>query len=379
MSRSTDPGHFFQTETSLEETARKSQKAGNDNGKPITLPSKILAVEPDPRDIGRIFVAESGGTVRRVVLETGDRRHVYRGPTAPVACLDIAPQRIFAGSWDKLIWSWDLETREVLKKYSGHSDFVKAVLCFTLSSGRELLVSGGADASITVWDVSSGAKLHTLKGHARGVQALAFNPFEDEPLKDAVVIFSGGSEREIRQWRIDSHRAMELEGSEPILEHETSIYKIRFAGEDVWTASADNTARRLVLEKGVWKTDTALVHPDFVRDVVLDDSGRWAITACRDEEVRVWDIATSKLHHTFSGHFEEVTGLALLGHVLVSVSIDCTIRQWSLKPNDLQAAIVAAEEAKGGGAKEEPPKPKSTALITEDEERELAELMEDSD
>jgi hypothetical protein len=92
-------------------------------------------------------------------------------------------------------------------------------------------------------------------------------------------------------------------------------------------------------------------------------------------------VKTGKLHHTFSGHFEEVTGLALLGQTLLSVSIDCTIRQWSLKPKDLQAAIAAAEEAKKvGGIKEEPLKPKkTTALITEDEERELAELMEDSD
>jgi hypothetical protein len=159
------------------------------------------------------------------------------------------------------------------------------------SSNSELLVSGGADASIFVWDVNSGAKLHALKGHARGVQALALNHFEDDPLNGAAIIFSGGSEREVKQWRIDSHNALELECSEPILEHETSIYKIRFAGEDMWTASADNTAKRLVLEKGVWKTDTTLVHPDFVRDVVLDDSGRWVITACRDEEVRVWDVA----------------------------------------------------------------------------------------
>jgi WD40 repeat protein len=159
------------------------------------------------------------------------------------------------------------------------------------SCSKELLVSGGADASIIVWDVSSGAKLHTLKGHTRGVQALALNPFEDDSLKDAAIIFSGGSEREIKQWRIDCHKATELKGSEPILEHETSVYKIRFAGEDIWTASADNTARRLVFEKGVWKTDTVFLHPDFVRDVVLDGSGRWAITACRDEEVRVWNIA----------------------------------------------------------------------------------------
>ena len=61
------------TRTSLEETARKSQKAHNNSGEPIVLPSKILAVEPDPRGAGCIYVAESGGTVRRVVLEVCKR------------------------------------------------------------------------------------------------------------------------------------------------------------------------------------------------------------------------------------------------------------------------------------------------------------------
>jgi hypothetical protein len=63
----------------------------------------------------------------------------------------------------------------------------------------------------------------------------------------------------------------------------------------------------------------------------------------------------------------------------LSVSIDCTIRQWSLKPKDLQAAVAAAEEAKIGEREEATPGPKATTLITEDEERELAELMECSD
>ncbi len=65
----------------------------------------------------------------------------------------------------------------------------------------------------------------------------------------------------------------------------------------------------------------------------------------------------------------------------MSVSIDATIRQWSLKPDDLQAAIVAAEEEKAGTRKEEvveiEPANKAS-LLTEDEEKELAELMDDS-
>lgn len=60
-----------------------------------------------------------------------------------------------------------------------------------------------------------------------------------------------------------------------------------------------------------------------------------AITACRDEEVRVWDIASSKLLCTYTGHFEEVTSLLLLNRMVVSTSIDGTIRQWSLDKTNM--------------------------------------------
>jgi hypothetical protein len=67
-----------------------------------------------------------------------------------------------------------------------------------------------------------------------------------------------------------------------------------------------------------------------------------------------------------------VTGLLLIGSLLVSVGIDATIRQWSLKPADLQKAI---EEAEKKPVEEEQPKQES--MLTEEEERELAELMGD--
>lgn len=77
------------------------------------------------------------------------------------------------------------------------------------------------------------------------------------------------------------------------------------------------------------------------------------------------------LHHIFSGHYEEVTGLLLIDSLLVSVSIDATVRQWSLKPADLKTAI---EEAQKKPAPEES-QPKPESMLTEEEERELAELM----
>jgi WD40 repeat protein len=243
---------------------------------------------------------------------------------------------------------------------------------------KEILISASADASIIVWDVASGEKLHTLKGHTRGILALAFDETESPSNGESITLMSAGTDREIRRWTIALSSASELQPS-PIIAHETSIDAIHFDSDgDLWTASADKTAK--CLSRGrEWEEDTKFEHPDFVRDVAIDESGGWAITACRDEEIRVWDKANGKLHHVFSGHFEEVTGLVLLSEQrLVSVSIDATVRQWSLKPQDLATAIKEAEDERLGKVKEEESEKKG-GMMTLEEEAELAELLEDSE
>jgi hypothetical protein len=71
MSRSTDPGHFFQTDASESTRARRAAKSGNKNGNPIVLQSKILNVIPDPLSSACIYIAESASCVRKVNVEVG--------------------------------------------------------------------------------------------------------------------------------------------------------------------------------------------------------------------------------------------------------------------------------------------------------------------
>lgn len=262
--------------------------------------------------------------------------------------------------------------------------------------GNELLLSGSADATIIVWDVESGERLHTLKGHARAVHALAVDPESlhsvgengEGAARDEVVVFSAGSDRTIRRWKISLHHASELPessttGPSPIIAHETSIDSLFFdADADLWTASADKSSRCLSRSQN-WTVDTTLEHPDFVRDVVVDEIGGWVVTACRDEEVRVWDRSTGTLKHIFEGHYEEVTGLALIQskQMVVSVGIDGTVRRWSLKARDLEVAVREREEERAVVEKESViVGEKKEGVMTEEEERELAELMgEDSE
>ncbi|TVY34591.1 putative WD repeat-containing protein [Lachnellula subtilissima] len=395
MSRSTDPGHFFQTDASESTRARRAAKSGNKNGDPIILQSKILNVIADPFSPTCIYIAESAGCVRRLNLETKDSKTVYRGPTAPVTSVTIGGHggdTVFAGCWDKDIWSWNRVSRAVGQRYKGHSDFVKVIICARLE-GKNCLISGGADAKIMVWDTATGERLHTLRDKTdtmMALQDLALDP--EESTASELVLVSSSSDPQIRRWRIslsswsqiyDTTQAATSQNKparDTILEHETSVYTILFSGDDedsdLWTASADGTAKCLSRAKG-WSTEDSYTHGDYVRAVAVTSD--WVITAGRDEDVKVWDRATGKLWHVYEGHYEEVTGLVLVnGNTkVVSVSIDGTVRTWGLGKADLEKARIEREARQKGEAKEEKIQPKK-GLITEEEEAELADLM-DSD
>ncbi|EGD91671.1 hypothetical protein H112_00777 [Trichophyton rubrum D6] len=364
--------YFFQTTAQLENAERKREKSENSNGGPIKLQSKILAIAADPTRSDAVFLAESAGTARQLILETGESAAVYKGPAAPLPsiCLSTDGSTVYAGCWDKCIWSWDVKTRKPGHKFTGHTDFVKAVV-YVHADGRSLLISGGADAEVIIWDATAGTRLHVLKGHTHGIQCLAVDPIartEGNPL----TVFSSSSGQGIHSFTVPASLS-DAVLSDPFKVHETSIYKIFFDEDgDLWTASADNIARCLTRQSG-WKSETALEHPDYVKDIVVDETRGWVVTACRDEEVRVWNRATGELHHTYSGHFEEVTGLLIVGSKVVSVSIDATVRQWPLDPREIQLAK-AAEKQKPPAV----PEPAPESMLTEEEERELDELLNDS-
>lgn len=251
---------------------------------------------------------------------------------------------------------------------------MKSVICLRTPTGQDILISGGAEGDVLIWNPETGQRLGVLKGGSHAIQDLVL-----DPLPEALTLFAAFSDPGIRYFTLsDLENVRNLAFSTPISTHDTSVYKLSFDSDgDLWTASADKTAKHLMRADN-WEADTTLTHPDFVRDVIVHERFGWVITACRDEEVRVWNLATGELHHTLSGHFEEVTGLCLVGDKVVSISIDATIRQWSLNPKDLQAA--KAEAADPNKAREEI-KPKNkvedqSSVLTEEEQRELDELME---
>ena len=325
-------------------------------------------------------------------------KEVYRGPSTPISCLTTGGptnSTVFAGAWDKSVWSWDLNTRAPGLKYTGHSDFVKAVVCAQLGS-TSLLISGGADKKIIVWDAVSGRRLHTLQDNVLNMMSIQDLIVDHHHVEakggkegEEIMLISASSDPHIRRWRIrlDGWEQVveempDVPGTErrTILEHETTVYKLVLEGEgdevDLWSSSGDGTAKCLSRLRG-FQADDTFHHGDHVRAVAVTDL--WVITAGRDEDLKFWDRSEGRLYCSLQGHFDEVTELLVMGGKVVSVSIDGTVRTWPLDKKGLDA-VVAEQKPKLAEEEEvKEPEKEADGLLSIDEEAELAALMEEDD
>ena len=187
-----------------------------------------------------------------------------------------------------------------------------------------MLLSGGADGRIVLWDSESGEVLRVLRtGHRTGgVLALAVEPVEggeeeEEKGKEGKVkkVWSAGSDRTIRRYTLSvANVNWKEEGEEndvvfsfhefdpdnPIIIHETSVSALAFScfpsldtlsTNTLWTASVDGTAKQLTLPlSDIHPTiTTVLEHASPLRALALDPCGEWVITAGRDEVLMLWE------------------------------------------------------------------------------------------
>ncbi|KHJ30772.1 putative wd repeat-containing protein [Erysiphe necator] len=384
MNRSSDPGHFFESDASKATRARKATKSINNNGNPISLQSKILHVILDPFSSQHVYVAESSGCARKVNIKNRKETKVYRGPSAPVTSVAIACANnsiLFGACWDKKIWSWDLENDFASKTYIGHSDFVKTIITTKLD-GKNILISGGADAKIIIWDIATGQRLYTLQdmqSNMLSLQDLAVDSHAS--VESQLIVFSASSDPVIRQWCLGSSAGKQiLDPKHCIHENETSVYKILFSEDEdshLWTASADGTAKCLSRIRN-WTTEEVYEHGDYVNAVEVSED--FIITAGRDENVKLWKRDTGELFHVYEGHFDQVTGLVVTecGKSVVSVSIDGTVRCWPLEKGEIEKEIKKKKlSVHEGQEKDKVDIPK--VHMTAEEMAELAELMETSE
>ena len=118
------------------------------------------------------------------------------GPKDGVTSVVMSPDRrtIAAGSLDRVVRLWDVETGNLLERFEGHLDSVYSV---SFSMDGRTLASGSLDRTLKLWDVveprSRGKARSTFLGHSDFVLSVVFSP-------DDNWLISGSKDRTVQFW-----------------------------------------------------------------------------------------------------------------------------------------------------------------------------------
>ncbi|KAK9287518.1 hypothetical protein L1049_015939 [Liquidambar formosana] len=206
-------------------------------------------------------------------------------------------EAIATSSRDRTIRVWSLDPSDK-PKYSaskillGHSSFVGPLAW--ISPNDEFpeggIVSGGMDTIVLVWDLKSGEKVQTLKGHQMQVTGVALDNSD---------IVSSSVDCTLRRWR--NGQATEFWEA-----HKAAVQAvIKLPSGELVSGSSDTT---LKLWKGRTCLHTFVGHTDTVRGLAVMP-GLGILSASHDGSVKLWAISGQVL-------------LEMVGHTSIVYSVD---------------------------------------------------------
>ncbi|XP_015900825.2 uncharacterized protein LOC107433940 [Ziziphus jujuba] len=223
---------------------------------------------------------------------------------------------IATSSRDRTVRLWSLDQSDE-RKYSeskillGHTSFVGPLAW--IPPNEEYpdggIVSGGMDTLVLVWDLSTGEKVHTLRGHQWQVTGLALDNGD---------IVSSSVDCTLRRWR----KGQPIESWEA---HKAAIQAvIKLPSGEIVTGSSDTTIK---LWRGKTCTQTFVGHTDTVRGLAVM-SGLGVVSSSHDGSVRLWALSGEVLMEMV-GHTSIVYSVdSHKSGLIVSGSEDCFAKIW---------------------------------------------------
>ncbi|KAI4806723.1 hypothetical protein KUCAC02_017534 [Chaenocephalus aceratus] len=232
---------------------------------------------------------------------------------------------------------------QLLKEYMGHRDGI-----WDLSITRTVPVvlgTASADHSALLWSIETGKCLLRYAGHAGSVNSIKFHPTEQMALTA-----SGDQTAHIWRYMVQLPVPQPTpDVSAPCDEDQDSSDREEgeVDGRQVVTASWDRAANLYEVET------SELVHSLSGHDQELTHccthpTQRLVVTSSRDTTFRLWDFRDPSIHsvNVFQGHTDTVTSAVFtVGDNVVSGSDDRTVKVWDLKNMRSPIATIRTDSA----------------------------------
>jgi WD40 repeat protein/DNA-binding SARP family transcriptional activator len=259
---------------------------------------KAVAFSPD----GKLLATASGdGTT--IIWDFATRQELLRiqdQNTRTVAfspdCLkatntlaEICGTLLVTGGGNGLVKVWDAISGEHRMTLSGHSNIIWAVV---FSPDGTRLASSSFDSTVKIWDIATGRDLLTLSGHGGSVWGIDFSP-------DGRLLASASGDETARVWDLSPSASREF-----LTITDGRFRNVALSPDEKRTITTDYDA---VMVK-IWDAESGeemlelVGHTDVVYAAVYSPDGRRIATASADNSAKLWDAVSGEEMLTLSGH-----------------------------------------------------------------------------
>ncbi|KAL1540909.1 WD repeat-containing protein 48-like isoform X1 [Salvia divinorum] len=135
---------------------------------------------------------------------------------------------LVSGGTEKVVRVWDPRTGSKTMKLRGHTDNIRALL---LDSTGRYCLSGSSDSMIRLWDLAQQRCIHSYAVHTDSVWALAATPSFSH-------VYSGG--RDLSLYLTD----LATRESVLLCSKEHPILKLELHGDGIWVSTTDSSVHR---------------------------------------------------------------------------------------------------------------------------------------
>ena len=218
-----------------------------------------------------------------------------KGHSDTVLCVDVLGDWVVTGAKDNTLRLW--KNYECVCVYEGHAHSVASVTFYK----RSHLLSGSLDQSIKLWKISETGPItaaeHTCIAHLKAVNVVKSTP-------NGEMIISGGHDKSIKIWNKKLQLSHQLDG------HKRGVWDLAIHWQDKTLASAsgDMTVKLWnLVELQCMRTFEG--HTNSVIRVKFLPDGMNLVSTSADALIKVFNVKSGVCSSTLEEHEEKIWGL----------------------------------------------------------------------
>ena len=280
ISVGTETGAIYTWNTTSPDTPLLSMK--------LDSPVTAIAYSPDNQKLAvataannvHLFGPSIPGT--QPELELIEHQKFSTGSAISQLVFDLDSQSIWASAENGEVQQWRYAGLAQRRQMS-HSGPVFGV---AISNNGQLIASCSTDATVRIWNATTGQLKSQLRGHVGAVHAIAMS-------QDETFAVTSGADGTLRLWDIIGGQQLKQ-----LTKFDHTMYSIAInpKGDLIAAAGADRKVHLLDLITGQ-EQQTLEGHSDYVHCVAFDASGNRLLSYGYAGHLKIWNVADGKLLH----------------------------------------------------------------------------------